>query len=356
MFQFMDTSSTGVIVPSKTVEKMFSTDWTADIDEILENIRCNCILLSDYHKNNYFYLQSRLKYFRIPVIILSAFASVFNIGLQPFIDQGYISIICCLMSLVTGLIGSIELFLQVQKRMESEFTLSREFYLTAIDIYKVLSLSPEHRNGVGITYLDDTFNTYCKMVENSNILDKHVQDDLIPISHFVSTVLGNDKVDKKKSLATTVLQVLSKKREEGGGGGEHSQVHDIESPRMEYPLEERLNIYCKMIEQIEHQDIVEQFMPIVMNDTDVTNEQRFFMYSKLVELHADSGLLEQFKAMLVNDISHEKAEAATAATAAAAAAAVDATDTIPPRDLTSKDTDLFNAKYPSFKQMGQRSM
>jgi len=157
------------------------SEWPTDVDAMLENIRCNSIILSDYHKTKYFFLQSRLKYFRIPVIIISAFASVFNIGLQPWVDQGYISVICCMMSLVTGLIGSIELFLQVQKKMESDLLYSRDFYLLAIDIYKVLSLEPKNRHGDGISYLDEKFNVYRKMVENSNILDKSIMDQLAPI-------------------------------------------------------------------------------------------------------------------------------------------------------------------------------
>jgi hypothetical protein len=86
-----------------------------------------------------------------------------------------------MMSLVTGLIGSIELFLQVQKKMESDLLYSRDFYLLAIDIYKVLSLEPKNRHGDGISYLDEKFNVYRKMVENSNILDKAIMDQLAPI-------------------------------------------------------------------------------------------------------------------------------------------------------------------------------
>ena len=157
------------------------SEWPSDVDSMLENIRCNSIILSDYHKVKYFFLQSRLKYFRIPVIIISAFASVFNIGLQPFLEQGYISVLCAMLSLITGLIGSIELFLQVQKKMESDLLYSRDFYLLAIDIYKVISLEPKNRHGDGISYLDDKFNVYRKMVENSNILDKTVVDQLAPI-------------------------------------------------------------------------------------------------------------------------------------------------------------------------------
>ena len=103
-------------LPPQYNDKERLNSWPEDADYLLENIRCNSIILSDYHKTQYFVLQSRLKYFRIPIIIISAFASVLNIGLQPYLDQSYISVLCAMLSLITGLIGSIELFLQVQKK------------------------------------------------------------------------------------------------------------------------------------------------------------------------------------------------------------------------------------------------
>jgi len=179
-------------LPSQHNDKERFNSWPEDADYLLENIRCNSIILSDYHKSQYFILQSRLKYFRIPIIIISAFASVLNIGLQPYLDQSYISVLCAMLSLITGLIGSIELFLQVQKKMENELMNSRDFYLNAIDIYKVLSLEPEHRNGDGLKYLDGKFAVYCKMIENSNIINKSIQDQLAPIdSNMIEKILSN---------------------------------------------------------------------------------------------------------------------------------------------------------------------
>ena len=178
-------------LPQHNDKERFNS-WPEDADYLLENIRCNSIILSDYHKTQYFVLQSRLKYFRIPIIIISAFASVLNIGLQPYLDQSYISVLCAMLSLITGLIGSIELFLQVQKKMENELMNSRDFYLNAIDIYKVLSLEPEHRNGDGLKYLDGKFAVYCKMIENSNIINKSIQDQLAPIdSNMIEKILSN---------------------------------------------------------------------------------------------------------------------------------------------------------------------
>lgn len=153
--------------------------WSVDIERILENIRVNSLLLTTYHKTQYFRFKKQLKWFRIPVIIISALASVFNVGLQPYIEQSIISGVCCILSLIVGIIGSLEMYLQIQQRMENELIMSKDYYLVAIDIYKVLKLGPENRNGEGIPFLEDKYTTYVKLFENSNLLeDDKLNDEL----------------------------------------------------------------------------------------------------------------------------------------------------------------------------------
>ena len=60
-----------------------------------------------------------LKYFKIPVIILSSINSVIAIGLSTFIIQTLVSVITCIISLISAMLGSIELYLGIQKTMET---------------------------------------------------------------------------------------------------------------------------------------------------------------------------------------------------------------------------------------------
>ena len=312
-----------------------SSSWPTDVDIILERIRCNSIILSDYHKQNYFYLHSRLKYFRIPVIIISAFASVFNIGLQPFMDQGWISIICCLMSLVTGLIGSIELFLQIQKRMESDLTYSRDYYLLAIDIYKVLSLDPKNRNGDGGTFLDDKFNIYRKMVENSNILDKKIIDQLAPIdtrltrSHEVGsggessqppTPTAGKSTDAESSigLKTDSMDVhdhIHHKKHDKDMNNFHSYFrkpnqdnHETES----IDTEDRFQIYCDLVQKSDYieKGVLEKLTPILIShrknqEYNLSMEDRMKLFCYFLDnadkFNQSNGFIDKMKPILMSD-------------------------------------------------------
>jgi len=144
--------------------------WTDDIENILANIRINCVLLSDYHKKEYIYLKGYLKYFRIPTIILAGINSVCSVGLQPYVTQTYISATTCFLSLVCGIITSIELYLSVQSSMENELMSSKDFHILALDIYKILSLTRENRLVRGQICLEEHFSQYEKLIENSSLI------------------------------------------------------------------------------------------------------------------------------------------------------------------------------------------
>jgi hypothetical protein len=156
-------------------------EWTDDIDNVLNNIRINCVILSNLHKQRYFELQSSLKYYRMPVIILNGINSIFAVGLQPYIYQGTISLTNSLIALTCGIIGSIELYLGIQKRLENDMISQRDYYLLGIDIYKTLSLDKANRPVPAKDFLEKSYNIYTKLIESSSTLAKVKGDKLIQI-------------------------------------------------------------------------------------------------------------------------------------------------------------------------------
>jgi len=157
-------------------------DWTDDIDIVLNNIRINCILLSKSHKRRYFELKDRLKYFRVPVIVLNGANSIISVGLQPYTTQGVISLTTSLIALTCGIVGSIELYLGIQKRLENDLISQRDYYLLSIDIYKTLSLNKSNRPVPAKDFLEKSYNTYTKLIESSEALIRKIEDRLNPIN------------------------------------------------------------------------------------------------------------------------------------------------------------------------------
>lgn len=152
-------------------------DWTSDIEVLLEQIRKNSVILSHHHKSFYTHLKEKLKYFRIPIIILGSINTVLSISLERF--TVWASVIICGINLILTIISSIELFLNIQKQIDKNFILQRDFYLLSINIHKNLLLSRYNRTSNGKTFLDNCFEEYNRLFQMSTL--QNIKDSLTPL-------------------------------------------------------------------------------------------------------------------------------------------------------------------------------
>ena len=148
---------------------MFTTDWTDDIEHILTNVLENCSLISEHHKQEYKDLQERLKYFKVPVIVISAMNSVFSFALLAWLSQTTTTSINCFLSLICSIISSIELYLNIAKRSDIELTSYKNYYLLSIKINAVLKLNKENRVQDPKTFLSEIMNEYNSLFTESNV-------------------------------------------------------------------------------------------------------------------------------------------------------------------------------------------
>ena len=156
-------------------------NWTDDIEKLLHDIRINSAMMSNQHKVKFFYYKKVSARFRIPTIILASVASVSSVGLQSYITQQHISAITCLISLVVGVINSVELYLRLQDNLENELDKSKQYYQLSTDIFKVTSLNNENREGDPHKILDDFYNRYIELFSQSNLMRNTFKDKLIVI-------------------------------------------------------------------------------------------------------------------------------------------------------------------------------
>ena len=160
---------------------MPENDWNRDIEKVLDNIRINSLYLSTKHKARYFSLSNSIKWYRLPVIILSGANSIVSVGLQEYIAQSILSLTVSLISLLCSIIGSIELYLKKNARMEADLISYTQFYLLSVEVYKTLSLLRENRPIPAREYLQKIFNEYTKLIESSNPLETAITDKLLPV-------------------------------------------------------------------------------------------------------------------------------------------------------------------------------
>jgi hypothetical protein len=181
------------------------TEWTDDIELILGHVRENCVILYKYHLERYYQYKRVLPFFKIPVLILSSFNSVFSVGLQPYMKQSIISVIICLVSLFITIINSIELYMGIQKSLETEMAASQGFYLLSIDIYKTTKLKRHNRDVSGKQYLTDCYNMYQELIKQSKLIhDPSLKDTLQIIE--CTTIIQEIETDQSKETELDPLQ------------------------------------------------------------------------------------------------------------------------------------------------------
>jgi hypothetical protein len=156
--------------------------WSDDIETLLKDMEYNSGILSQIHKANYLALHEYIKYFKLPIIVLSSVNSIFSVGLSTYLDQSLVSSINCLLSLICGIISSIELYLGLQKKIENELLSYRDYYLLSIKINNCLKLKREHRSEPnGQLFLTGITNEYTGLFESSEIHSQNFKDRLMSI-------------------------------------------------------------------------------------------------------------------------------------------------------------------------------
>jgi len=134
-------------------------NWTQSVDSLLDKIRLNSIQLTNKHIQNHLYYKFCSVYFEIPTIILS------------------VSVITCSISMIITIITSIKLYMQITENSSQEQELAVNFKTLALDIFKTLSLPYEDRGIDGLVFLNNIYNKYVNLVENSSILNQMNKKD-----------------------------------------------------------------------------------------------------------------------------------------------------------------------------------
>jgi len=153
-------------------------NWTDDIINILQRIRINSIALNKKHISRYIYYNSLTRYFDIPIIIFSVFSASFTS--LDVINSYYNTIITTSISMVITILSSIKLYLNLNNNIHDEIALSKAYYILSINIYKQLTL----KQGDQKLFLEESFNEYSKLMEQSSILHKNINKDLLTINEY----------------------------------------------------------------------------------------------------------------------------------------------------------------------------
>lgn len=163
-----------------------------DAEAALDMIRLNCMNHSDYHSHNYRWFKRTWYLYRVPIIVISACNAFIASTTQPYIGQTTITTINTVLSLVCGIITSLELFFNIQLNMESERKSHKEYYALAVEILEML-LTRRLKGSRGINiaaFAEEKFQQYLRINRTSNIIEDEFEDILSPACPIVTPVIN----------------------------------------------------------------------------------------------------------------------------------------------------------------------
>lgn len=153
--------------------------WSKDVETQLQNIEENSRQQAEISKKQYLELMYLAKFFKIPVIVISGVNSVFSIGLSSYVDQSVVSILNCILAFICSVIGSIELYLNITKKIEISLTSYQSFYLLSVKINNCLRLERHHRDECdGRKFLAECLNHYENLFQANNVSIDKITDNL----------------------------------------------------------------------------------------------------------------------------------------------------------------------------------
>ena len=172
-----------------------TTSWNDAYINILQRIRMNAVQLNKKHTQRYVYFNSIAKYFDIPIIVLSVFSSSFTaLGV---IEPKYATVITTSISMCITILSSIKIYLNLSSNINDEISLSKGYYILSINIYKTINLRPVDLDIK--TYIETTYNEYCKLMEQSSVLYKNIHKDLLTINDYFDDSLNTPTSSKQGS-------------------------------------------------------------------------------------------------------------------------------------------------------------
>lgn len=183
--------------------------WSEDEENILKVLSDKSFQMSEFHKKNYIRLEQQLKYYKIPVIVISGINSVVAVGMSEYLSQNAISATNCVLALVCGIIGSIELYLKISENMNREYISGRDFYLLHIDIKKTLALHMSNRNVDGDVYLTAIYNKYIKNVANAAIMTgTDLVHEFDPVPIVMETKHNSPSSPQQKKNQNQIMNIV----------------------------------------------------------------------------------------------------------------------------------------------------
>jgi hypothetical protein len=155
--------------------------WNDDHEKILESLQKNSNRLYKEYQKAHLEYRKKLRWYRIPIIILSGlggFLSISNTGYIPLEYNKWVSLFVGFINLMLTIISLIENFKKIDVNVNKTYTAYSEIKKLHDDISLTLNTPRNERNTNGYDAAVDFFNRYQTYVSDAPILKKIFKDYL----------------------------------------------------------------------------------------------------------------------------------------------------------------------------------
>lgn len=152
--------------------------WHTKEEEFLKKIEMQCNAYNSYFSKDYQYYHALSSRFNIPILIVSSINALTAISLNDFLGQRYVSILNAVLSAGTGILGSIQLYMKINEKMSNALRSGILMKRLALKISKEMSIDREQRGTIGQQFLQECFSEFNAALEQSNPIEKKVQNFL----------------------------------------------------------------------------------------------------------------------------------------------------------------------------------
>ena len=153
------------------------SDWNDGIMLMLDKIRINSLAMSEKHRKRFLEYSGTVKYLDDPIILCSIFSSSFS-SLNS-VPSSQSQIITTSISMFIAVITSIKLYLNLASNINQEISLSKDFYILSISIFKTINLKETDRGVEAVQFLNECYSQYIKLIEQSSLLRKNIKHDAL---------------------------------------------------------------------------------------------------------------------------------------------------------------------------------
>lgn len=179
--------------------------WTTNQVDFLKKLKLQCLAYSEFNRKQVKkYIKTNTN-FNIPILVLSGLNSFVALGLQPFINQEYISIINSILSLTCGILSSTALYMKYNEKINTCVACSHELNDLHATIFKELSLDEDSRSMDGKDFCNKMFDEYTKIMQKHLIPKKSIQMFLVTDNekqYNELSILHNQVISSKNNVDT----------------------------------------------------------------------------------------------------------------------------------------------------------